>query len=58
MPNVMPVLATNFPRRINMYVPAMQYAMDVNINGACRVNFGAPLAASLTSLAMQSVLRL
>ena len=45
MPNVMPV-GTNYPRRINMYVPAMQYAMDVNINGSCRVNFGAPLAPS------------
>ena len=47
MPNVMPV-GTNFPRRISMYVPAMQYAMDVNINGACRVNFGAPLASAPT----------
>ena len=50
MPNVMPV-GTNFPRRINMYVPSMQYAMDVNINGACRVNFGAPLAASASLVA-------
>ena len=45
MPNIMPV-GTNYPRRINMYVPSMQYAMDVSINGACRVNFGAPLAAN------------
>jgi len=50
MPNIMPT-GTNFPRRINMYVPSMQYAMDVNINGACRVNFGAPLAANATNVA-------
>ena len=45
MPNIIPT-GTNFPRRINMYVPSMQYSMDVNINGACRSNFGAPLASS------------
>ncbi len=50
MPNVMPV-GTNYPRRVNMYVPAMQYSMDVNINGACRVNFGAPAAAAATLVA-------
>ena len=50
MPNIIPT-GTNFPRRINMYVPSMQYAMDVNINGACRVNFGAPLASSANSVA-------
>jgi hypothetical protein len=50
MPNVIPV-GTNYPRRINMYVPSMQYAMDVNINGACRVNFGAPLASVANNVA-------
>ena len=50
MPNIIPT-GTNFPRRINMYVPSMQYSMDVNINGACRTNFGAPLAASGTLVA-------
>lgn len=41
----MPV-ATNereyFPRRINQYVPAMQYASDVSLNSPHRVNFGTP----------------
>ena len=36
---------TNFPRRINMYVPAMQYASDVNMYTATRVSFQAPAAA-------------
>ena len=36
---------TNFPRRINMYVPAMQYASDVNMYNATRVSFQAPAAA-------------
>jgi hypothetical protein len=49
MPNLM-ANATNFPRRINMYVPAMQYSADVNYNGETRVNFGAPLAANATSV--------
>jgi hypothetical protein len=49
MANVM-AIGTNFPRRINMYVPAMAYSSDVNYNGATRVNFGAPLAANATSL--------
>ena len=40
MPNLM-ANATNFPRRINMYVPAMAYSADVNYNGETRVNFGA-----------------
>lgn len=50
MPNVLPT-GTNFPRRVSMYVPAMQYAMDVNINGACRTNFGAPAASNATLVA-------
>lgn len=49
MANVM-AIGTNFPRRINMYVRAMAYSSDVNYNGATRVNFGAPLAASGTSI--------
>jgi len=47
MPNVM-TNPTNFPRRINSYVPAMMYSADVNYNGVTRVNFGAPLAANAT----------
>jgi hypothetical protein len=43
-------VGTNFPRRINMYVPAMQYSADVNYNGETRVNFGAPLAAVANSI--------
>jgi hypothetical protein len=50
MPNLM-ANATNFPRRINNYVPAMQYSADVNYNGETRVNFGAPLASSSNSQA-------
>src|SRR5580765_6019960 len=49
MPNIM-AIGTNFPRRINTYCPAMAYSADVNYNGETRVNFGAPLAASATSL--------
>src|SRR3954467_4532949 len=50
MPNLM-ANATNFPRRINNYVPGMQYSADVNFNGETRVNFGAPLAAVANSIA-------
>ena len=49
MPNLM-AAPTNFPRRINMYVPAMAYSSDVNYNGETRVNFGAPLAAVTTNV--------
>jgi hypothetical protein len=49
MPNLM-AIGTNFPRRINMYVPAMAYSSDVNYNGATRVNFGAPAAANATAI--------
>ena len=49
MPNLM-ANATNFPRRINAYVPAMAYSADVNYNGETRVNFGAPAAASTTAI--------
>ena len=49
MPNLM-ANATNFPRRINSYVPAMAYSADVNYNGETRVNFGAPAAASTTAI--------
>jgi hypothetical protein len=49
MTNVMPI-GTNFPRRINMYVPGMQYCADVNYNGESRVNFGAPAAAVANSI--------
>ena len=45
MPNLM-AMPTNFPRRINIYVPAMAYSADVNYNGETRVNFGAPPAAN------------
>jgi hypothetical protein len=50
MPNLMAV-PTYFPRRINQYVPAMQYSADVNYNGETRVNFGAPAAANATAVA-------
>jgi hypothetical protein len=50
MANIM-AIGTNFPRRINMYVPAMAYSSDVNYNGNTRVNFGAPLAAVANSVA-------
>lgn len=47
---------TNFPRRINNYVPAMAYSADVNWNGVTRVNFGAPAAQSATAiLSAQSI---
>jgi len=42
--------ATNFPRRINTYVPAMAYSADVNYNGETRVNFGAPAAAATNDI--------
>lgn len=55
MANIAPI-GTNFPRRINMYVPAMAYSADVNWNGGCRVSFGAPAAASATAvLSAQSI---
>lgn len=47
MANVM-TNPTNFPRRINMYVPAMMYSSDVNYQAPTRVNFGAPAAANAT----------
>lgn len=50
MPNVM-TDPTFFPRRINMYVPAMAYSSDVNWNGVTRINFGAPAAANATAIA-------
>ena len=50
MPNLM-ANATNFPRRINMYVPNMQYASDVNYNGGTRVMIGFPQAANATLVA-------
>jgi hypothetical protein len=49
MANVINV-GTNYPRRINMYVPAMAYSSDVNYNGVTRVSFGAPLAAVANSI--------
>lgn len=55
MTNIMPN-PSNFPRRINTYCPAMAYSADVNFNGETRVNFGAPAAASATSiLNLQSI---
>ncbi len=49
MPNVM-TNPTNFPRRINAYVPAMQYSSDVNYNGMTRVSFGAAITATTNSI--------
>src|SRR5580765_210155 len=55
MPNIMPN-PSFFPRRVNMYVPAMAYSADVNFNGETRVNFGAPVAAAPTAiLNLQSI---
>jgi hypothetical protein len=41
---------TFFPRRLSQYVPAMQYASDVNISGETRISFGTPAAALATFL--------
>jgi hypothetical protein len=41
---------TFFPRRINMYVPAMHYAADMNLHGPTRISFGTPALASATSV--------
>lgn len=49
MPNVM-TNPTNFPRRINAYVPGMMYSSDVNYQAPTRVSFGAPAAAVTTSV--------
>jgi len=49
----MPIVATNptnFPRRINMYVPAMQYASDVNMYSNTRTSFGAPSAPVVNNI--------
>lgn len=49
----MPIVATNptnFPRRINMYVPAMQYASDVNMLSNTRISFGAPSAGNINNI--------
>lgn len=34
-----------FPQRLSVYVPAMQFASDVNLVGATRISFGAPAVA-------------
>lgn len=39
-----------FPRRINMYVPAAQYASDVSSFGPHSVNFGAPAVADTDNI--------
>lgn len=49
MPNISS-RPTNFPLRINNYVPAMRYASDVNYNGSTRLDFGAPIAASINNV--------
>jgi hypothetical protein len=41
---------TFFPRRINMYVPAMHYAADMNLHGPTRISFGNPALAATTSV--------
>lgn len=40
-----------FPRRINMRVPALQFAADVSAAGIGRIDFGAPAALSTTYFA-------
>lgn len=45
-----------FPRRINEYVPAMQYASDVNMSSPTRVSFGSPAVAGAAAiLSAQSI---
>lgn len=39
-----------FQRRTSAYVPAMQYASDVNIQDTTRISFGAPAVASATAI--------
>jgi hypothetical protein len=39
-----------FPRRINMYVEAMQFADAVNSDGPTRITFGAPLTPSTINI--------
>jgi hypothetical protein len=34
-----------FPNRLSVYVPAMQFAADVNLVGSTRISFGAPAVA-------------
>lgn len=49
----MPVISSPpsfFTGRVSSYVPAMRYAADVAIDGATRISFGSPAAASATLL--------
>lgn len=47
---VLSTAPTFFARRLSSYVPAMQYAADVNIIGDPRFSFGLPTAANATFL--------
>jgi len=49
MANVIPS-PTAFQRRINNYVPGMQYAVDVNLNSPSRVPLGTPPAGVANNL--------
>lgn len=44
------VVASYFPRRINLRVPNMKYAADASLQDPFRVDFGAPLALSANGL--------
>jgi len=47
---------TFYPRRLSVYVPAMQFASDVNNNGVTRVSFGSPAnTGAATVLSAQSI---
>lgn len=41
---------THFPQRLNSYVPAMQYAADVDMSGITRIDFGTPIAAAANTI--------
>ena len=45
------VAASYYPRRVNLRVPNMQYAAEINLGAPYVCNFGAPLALSTTYFA-------
>lgn len=42
--------AIPYMRGVNYYVPAMSYAQDVGLDGFCRMDLGAPVAANATGI--------
>lgn len=56
MAHTVPKTPNYNPRRINRYVPGMQYAADVQPSGMYRTSLGSPAAASATAiLSAQSI---